>query len=503
MKFPRASGILLHITSLPSPFGIGDLGPKAYEFIDFLVRAKQRYWQILSIGQTGYGNSPYSCYSAFAGNIYLISPQALVADGLLPESAAAEWHNSMYERVDYDRAIRFKLQLLRRSFEAFRETTDEVLIGEFHNFCEANGFWLEDYTLYRAISLANDHAHWTKWGDKLKHREPEALAAKRNELDDDVFAEKFYQFIFFRQWNTLKKYANENDVIIIGDIPIYVTDDSCDVWCNQDQFKLDENGKPAVVAGVPPDAFSRTGQLWGSPIYDWARMRDDGFRWWTDRVRFNLAMFDLVRIDHFIGLTRAWEVPAGDKTAVNGQWIPVPGRDLLLTLQYALGSLAVIAEDLGEVTPAVEDLRDSFGIPGMRILQFAFGSDSKNPHMPHNYIQNSVVYTGTHDNETVVGWYKARKKQKRAQPLDITLEHCLNYLKSDGRNINWDFISAAIASVADIAIMPMQDILGLDNRSRMNTPATTKDNWSWRYKDSDLAEATASRLAELNKLYGR
>lgn len=504
MKFLRASGVLLHITSLPSEFGIGDLGPKAFEFVDFLTRAKQKYWQILPVGQTGYGNSPYSCYSAFAGNIYLISPEKLVEDGFLsePEAVATGFPDST-DKVDYGRAIDFKTRLLRSAFETFRQTADETVIGDFHHFCNTNAFWLEDYSLYRAISLANNHAQWTEWDENLKNREPEALENKRRELDDEVFAQKFYQFTFFRQWNALKKYANEKGISIIGDIPIYVTSDSCDVWCNQTQFKLNDYGRPAVVAGVPPDAFSNTGQLWGFPIYDWDKMRNEGFSWWVERIKFNLAMFDIARIDHFIGFTRAWEVPAADKTAVNGQWVAVPGRDLFSTLNHVLGGLPLIAEDLGEVTPEVEDLRDSFGLPGMRILQFAFGGDAKNLHMPHNYIQNSVVYTGTHDNDTVVGWYKARKKGKRGQPPDTTLEHCLKYLRSDGKNIHWDFITAALASVADTAIIPMQDVLGLDNTARMNLPASMDENWVWRCVESDLSEESASRLAELNDLYGR
>ncbi len=389
------------------------------------------------------------------------------------------------------------------AFESFRQTTDESPIVEFHHFCSANAFWLEDYSLYRAISLSNDHSQWTGWEEGLKNREPEALERMRRELDDEVFAQKFYQFAFFRQWKGLKQYANEKGISIIGDIPIYVTADSCDVWCNQAKFKLDEDGKPKVVAGVPPDAFSNTGQLWGSPIYDWDKMRNEGFRWWAARIKFNIAMFDIARIDHFIGLTRAWEVPAEDETAVNGKWVDVPGGDLFSTLNYALGNLPLIAEDLGEVTPEVEALRDSFGLPGMRILQFAFGSDAKNLHMPHNYTQNSVVYTGTHDNDTIVGWYKARKKRKRGQPQDATLEHCLKYLRSDGKHIHWDFITAALASVADIAIIPMQDVLGLDNRARMNLPASMGENWVWRCSENDLSNENASKLAELNDLFNR
>ncbi len=393
--------------------------------------------------------------------------------------------------------------MLKQAFQKFRNTSDETLIGEFHRFCDANGFWLEDYSLYRAISLANDQAQWTDWDEALKDREPEALNNSRIVLDDEVFAQKFYQFIFFRQWRLLRRYANERGIAIIGDIPIYLTGDSFDVWCNQSQFKLDNEGKPTVVAGVPPDAFSQTGQLWGFPIYDWDKMREIGFGWWIERARFNLSMFDIIRIDHFIGFTRAWEVPFEDETAANGQWISVPGRDLFLTFRHTFGEVPLIAEDLGELTPEVEDLRDSFGVPGMCVLQFAFGADAKNPHLPHNYIQNSVVYTGTHDNDTVVGWYKARKKRKSGQPSPAALDHCLKYLTSDGSGIHWEFIRAALSSVSDIAIVPLQDVLGLDNKARMNVPATSNGNWSWRYRDGDLTAAIASKLTEMNELYGR
>jgi len=524
MKFPRASGILLHITSLPSPFRIGDFGPKAFEFVDFLVRAKQSYWQILPLGQTGYGNSPYGCYSAFAGNIYLISPEKLVNDGLLSEPSAvaggltsssdrpdvtkdkfppSATADSSDRRVDYGGAIDFKLPLFKKAFEAFRQTTDESLIDGFHKFCDENVFWLDDYSLFQALRLRNHYAAWTDWDDGLKFRRPDALEIARKELGDEVFAQKFYQFVFFKQWYELKEYANFKNVKIIGDIPIYLTTDSCDVWCNQDQFKLNGNGQPSVVAGVPPDAFSSTGQLWGSPIYDWDKMRNGGFKWWIERVRFNLAMFDIARIDHFIGFIRAWEVPGGDATAENGKWVSVPGHDLVLTLEYALGDLPLIAEDLGSVTREVEHLRDTFEIPGMRVLQFAFGGDVRNTHMPHNYIQNSVACTGTHDSDTVVGWYNARKRKKRGQPMDAALEHCLKYLGTGSKEIHWDFIKTAIASVADIAIIPMQDLLGLDNSARMNLPASMGENWVWRCRESDFSYEIADRLSELSGMFGR
>ena len=501
MKFPRASGILLHITSLPSAFGIGDFGPKAFEFVDILVKAKQKYWQILPLGQTGYGNSPYQCYSAHAGNIYLISLEKLVDDGFLQAADLEGFVQSAADKVDFETSVGFKLPLLKKAFDAFRQTSDEQVIAEFHSFCDTNGYWLEDYVLFQALRSANDDEPWLEWDDPLKLRNPEALEKAKHELKDEIFAQKFYQFAFFRQWFALKAYANNKGISIIGDIPIYVALDSSDVWCGQDQFKLNEDGSPSVVAGVPPDYFSKTGQLWGNPIYDWEKMRAVGFGWWTSRLRFNLSLFDIARLDHFIGFTRAWEVPGKDKTAEHGQWVSVPGHDLFSTLRYAHGDLSLLAEDLGDLTLEVENLRDSFGLPGMRILQFAFGGDARNLHLPHNYVQNSVVYTGTHDNDTVVGWLKAKKKVKN--DADTSVEHCSKYMRIDAKEIHWEFIRTVLASVADIAIIPMQDVLGLDNKARMNVPATTDGNWSWRYTDGDLTDAIASRLAELNELYAR
>ncbi len=518
MKFPRGSGILLHITSLPSPFGIGDFGDAAYRFVDYLESAGQKYWQILPLGQTGYGNSPYGCYSAFAGNVYLISPERLARYGFLSEPGAVatgvferikdkgerineESVSPAADKVDYGKAIDFKNDLLVKAFEKFKQTSDDTLISDFHRFCDENAFWLEDYSLFQAVKLKNNYASWTNWDEGLKLRRPDALNAAHRELDDETFAQKFYQFVFFKQWHELKSYANEKGIQIIGDIPIYLTSDSCDVWCNQDQFKLDGEGKPTVVAGVPPDSFSTTGQLWGSPIYDWEKMRSGGFKWWTERIKFNLSMFDIARIDHFIGLTRAWEVPAKDKTAENGEWVFVPGQELFSTLRYVLGDFALIAEDLGEVTQEVERLRDDFGLPGMRILQFAFGGDSNNLHMPHNFIRNAVVYTGTHDSDTVVGWYKARARKRKNQSGEA--DHCRRYLQSNGKEIHWDFIQAALGSVADIAIVPMQDLLGLDNSARMNTPGSMDENWSWRAKESDFREDVAGKLREMTQLFNR
>lgn len=503
MKFKRGSGLLHHITSLPSRFGIGDLGPAAFEFVDTLAEAGQKYWQILPLGQTGYGNSPYACYSAFAGNIYLISPESLAARGFLSDEELSDPPEFPEDAVEFGSAVEFKQRSLQQAFENFRSTDDETVAAEFHAFCDGNNWWLEDYAFFQAYREANEFRVWNEWDEDIKLREPSAMTKAKEELDEEMFAQKFYQFAFFDQWSKLHEYANEKGISIIGDVPIYVAFDSADVWCNQNLFKLDEDGLPKVVAGVPPDYFSKTGQLWGNPIYDWDEMRGDGFRWWTERIRFNLKMFDIVRVDHFIGFGRAWEVPGADKTAENGEWVEVPGGELFASLQNSLGEMPLIAEDLGEMTPAVERLRDNNKIPGMRILQFAFGGDAGNLHLPHNYDKSSVVYTGTHDNDTTVGWFKNIKKKKRGQPPNAAYTHCLEYLRTSGKEINWEMIREALASVAAIAVIPTQDVIGLDNKARMNLPASTGTNWAWRMKPDALSEKMIERLRELAAFYAR
>lgn len=506
MKFPRAAGILLHPTSLPSKFGIGDFGTEAFEFVDFLVKAKQKYWQILPLGQTGYGDSPYQCFSAFAGNLNLISPEKLVEDGFLREEDLADLPKFSDTKVDFGGVVEFKTPLLRKAFEIFRKTSDIKIVEAFHLFCDENAFWLEDYALFRAIKFSQDQVSWQEWETGLKLRDRETLEEAKRELDDDIFAQKFYQFAFFSQWNAVKKYANENGVKIIGDVPIFVALDSADVWCNPTQFKLNEDGSPKVVAGVPPDYFSKTGQLWGNPIYNWDVMRAEGFKWWVDRVRHTLKTVDIIRVDHFRGFAASWEVPGGDKTAERGEWVNVPGKDLFNTLRWVFGDLPILAEDLGVITPDVEELRDGFGFPGMRILQFAWGGDTKNIDLPHNYIQNCCVYTGTHDNDTTVGWFesKAGKGSSRDEKqINKERDFCLEYLQSEGKEIHWDFIRAVLASVANTAIVPMQDLLGLGNDARMNLPATTSGNWQWRCSKEDFSDEITERLADITELYGR
>ena len=495
MNFPRASGILLHPTSLPGRFGIGDLGDEAYKFVDFLVSARQTYWQILPLSPTGYGDSPYSSDSAFAGNMLLISPERLVDDGLLERNHIEQKPDFPTAHVDFGWVYEWKNWILPAAFEKFRAVENHDLSGEFEIFSRENAWWLDDFALYRAVKSAQYQKPWFEWDGPLKLRGADALESAKRNLSAAIEAEKFYQFLFFRQWLAVKSYANANGIRIIGDVPIFVALDSVDVWCNQSKFRLNADGSPQVVSGVPPDFFSSTGQRWGNPIYNWDAMREDGFDWWIARMAFALTSVDIVRIDHFIGFARMWEVPAGDKTAENGTWAEVPGGELLAALKNALGDLPFIAEDLGAMTPEVEHLRDTFGIPGMRILQYGFGGNPHDFHLPHNYVRNCVAYTGTHDNETAAGWYKSADKNQRAL--------CRKYLRSNGRSVHWDMIAACFQSVADTAITPAQDILGLGNNARMNIPAGNGPNWQWRLRDADLDGSIVDKLREMTEIYGR
>lgn len=506
MNFPRASGILLHPTSLPSNYGIGDLGEEAYRFVDFLEAAKQTYWQILPLGPTGYGDSPYQSFSAFGGNTNLISPEILVEEQLLTEDEINDRPDFPRDRVDFGAVIDWKNNLLRKAYERFRLTTSVNLRGSFETFTQQVAEWLDDYALFRAIKQTQGQKLWLEWDEPLKMRDEEALLEARENLLEEIQAQKFYQFLFFKQWTRVKNYANGKGIKIIGDVPIFISLDSADVWRNPKQFKLNEDLTPKVVAGVPPDYFSKTGQLWGNPIYDWDHMRSDGFDWWTRRVKFTLKTVDILRIDHFRGFAASWEVPGGDNTAENGRWVNVPGRELFRTLKQKLGELPVMAEDLGVITPDVEELRDDFEFPGMRILQFAFGGDTQNIDLPHNYIKNCVAYTGTHDNDTTVGWFHSQVGAGSTRDQsEISREHdfCLQYLASDGAEIHWDFIRHVWASVANTAVTPMQDVLGLGNSARMNLPASSQGNWGWRFEKENLTDDIAKRLKHLTELYGR
>jgi 4-alpha-glucanotransferase len=506
MTFARASGILLHPTSLPGPHGIGDLGNEAYRFADFLTASGQTLWQVLPLGPTGYGDSPYACYSAFAGNTLLISPEQLVKENLISETDLATLPPIAEGAVDFAAAHQRKDAILSKAFANYQRTTNADFNSEFEIFAEQNALWLEEYALFRALKTAHDGKPWYEWESEFVERTPAALARAKTELHDQIEEQKFSQFIFCKQWSELKSYCNSRGIQIVGDIPIFVAHDSADVWTHPEQFKLNADGSRIVVAGVPPDYFSETGQYWGNPLFDWDRMRSDGFKWWIERVRAALKTVDIARIDHFRGFAACWEIPGGDKTAERGSWVEAPGRELFTAIKDALGELPIIAEDLGVITPDVEKLRDDFGFPGMRILQFAFSSDTKNIDLPHNYHRNVVVYTGTHDNDTTVGWFNSSAGEgstRSADQIERERQFCLKYLQTEGSEIQWDFIRAVFASVANTAIVPMQDVLGLGTEARMNLPNSSQGNWLWRFQTADLSEDLSARLRGLTELYGR
>lgn len=495
MRFPRASGILLHPTSLPGRFGIGDLGDAAFRLVDWLVEAGQTYWQVLPLNLTGWGGSPYSTVSAFAGNVLLISPEKLAEDGLIDAETVDNHPKFGDEKVDFGAVEGWKYTLLANAFERFTAGGAAELRLAFETFTRENAWWLDDFALFITLKNSNEHKPWLEWAEPLRTRNIDALDRACSQFAREIDEQKFSQFLFFRQWDELKRYANEQGLRILGDIPIFVAHDSADVWCNQKLFKLNADGGSKVVAGVPPDYFSATGQLWGNPIYDWQAMKADDFSWWTARVAFTLKLVDLARLDHFIGFAHNWEVPAGERTAVNGKWVDVPGDELFATLERRLGDLPMIVEDLGAVTAEVEKLRDAFGFPGMRILQNAFGGDAANRDLPHNYVRNCVAYTGTHDNDTTPGWFgRIPKNVKR---------HCRKYLNSSGRDIAWDMMRSVWSSVAHTAIAPMQDVLSLGSEARMNTPATGEGNWGWRLGEGEFTDDRVERLREMTELFGR
>ncbi len=509
MTFQRASGILLHPTSLPSKFGIGDLGETAYQFIEFLSRSGQKLWQVLPLGPTGYGNSPYMSFSAIAGSPYLISPELLAKQHLLKEEDWADIPDFDCDRVDFKTVMPYKRKLLEMAFERFKQGYvdqdpqhhhDLYLIQEqFKKFCYEEADWLEDYVLFMALHEQNTEILWNNWETAIARREPQALQQKLEELHDQIEFQRFVQFIFFDQWLKLKQYANMRSIQIIGDIPIYVSHNSADVWANPKNFALDpETYEVTQMAGVPPDYFSATGQLWGNPVYNWEYLQETHFAWWIDRFRFLNRYVDIIRIDHFRGFEAFWQVPAGEETAMNGEWQVAPGTELFTKLNEVMGELPILAEDLGVITPEVDKLRDDFGFPGMRVLMFAFGGVSDNFHLPHNYVRNSAVYTGTHDNDTAVGWWQRAGKYEK----ELFYKYIVGF--AAGEPINWVLIRMAMAAVSVIAIVPLQDVLGLDNSARMNTPSTATGNWGWRYRDPDLLNQDLSdQLLEITQLYSR
>jgi 4-alpha-glucanotransferase len=506
MRFERTSGILLHPTSLPGRFGIGDFGREAYRFVDWLAAAGQAFWQIMPLGPTGYGDSPYSSFSAFAGNTNLVSPEQLVESGLLAESDVQTAPDSDAARVDYGKVIDYKRALLERAFVNFRGKlkADESLRGDYEGFRDFASAWLEDWALFAALKDEHAGESWHKWDSGLARRDATALESARAKFAEQIEAHKFFQYVFFRQWLKLKRYANERGVRVIGDMPIFVAHNSADVWARPQLFKLNTDGSPRAVAGVPPDAFSETGQLWGNPLYDWDKMREDGFSWWVGRVRETLKIVDVIRLDHFRGFAAYWEVPAEHETAEHGRWVTAPGRDVFNAMKSALdGDLPILAEDLGTITPDVHALRDEFNFPGMRVLQFAFGGDPHDTHLPHEYVRNTVAYTGTHDNDTVAGWFAQRSREDASEGEKRERALCLKYLGADGREINWDFIRAAQMSVAVLSIAQLQDVLGLSSDARMNTPASAEGNWAWRLGEGALNDELAARLRETTAIYGR
>ena len=494
MSFKRSSGILLHPTSFPSRFGIGDLGGSAYRFIDFLERSGQKLWQVLPLGPTGYGNSPYMCFSAIAGNPMLISPDLLLEQGLLTESDFASLPNFAHNFSDFDRVIPYKTEIFQLAYSRFKDTKNQ----DFSEFCATQSLWLNDFALFMTILETYDFQPWHTWDSAIAQREPKALGQHTETLKEQIGFHKFLQFQFFSQWSKLRSYANAKEVLIIGDIPIYVAHNSADVWANPQIFELHpETFEPALMAGVPPDYFSETGQLWGNPVYNWETLKEDNFGWWIGRFKFMLQYVDIIRIDHFRGFEAFWQIPAGAETAMHGNWQLAPGKELFTTLKEILGNLPILAEDLGVITPEVEALRDNFEFPGMRILLFAFGGDSSNIYLPHHYVKNSMVYTGTHDNDTAVGWWKRAHEGEKAL--------LAKYVGVDEvKEVHWLLIRMALASVSDLAVIPLQDIFGLDNTARMNMPGTATGNWAWRYASEDLlTDALSDRLGYLTHLYSR
>lgn len=498
MRFPRSSGVLLHPTSFPGRYGIGDLGPHAYTFIDFLVESKQSLWQVLPLGPTGYGDSPYQCFSAFAGNPLLLSPDRLAADGYLPSSALETVPHFPVSRTDYGAVIDYKEQLLRQAFGHYRRAGSAEQQTAFEAFCAENESWLDDFALFMAVKGHHVQQHggvWNTWPEEIAQRTPAGMEKWRQKVREDVQYHKFLQFLFFEQWLALKRYANERGVRVIGDVPIFVAFDSADVWANPDLFFLEDDGSPSVVAGVPPDYFSETGQRWGNPLYRWERMAQDEYGWWTRRMEMSLTMVDVIRIDHFRGFEAYWEIPASESTAMVGQWVQGPGADVFQAIRDHLGELPIIAEDLGVITPEVEALRDRFDFPGMKILQFAFGGTQNSDFLPHTFAKNCVVYTGTHDNETTRGWYLNASDEEK--------DHVRRYVARSGDDIAWDMIRLALASVADMAVIPMQDLMDLGNEARMNFPSKESGNWQWRYTKNMLSYVITYRLREMAELYGR
>jgi 4-alpha-glucanotransferase len=510
MRFPRSAGVLLHPTSLPGQYGIGELGSQALRFAAYLQEAGIKIWQVLPLNPTGYGDSPYQSLSAFAGNPLLIGLENLVAEGWLDQQSLQSLPDFPEGRVDFSLVIPWKFAMLRKAaFKFFGAATAEQKV-EFESFAAEKRSWLDDYALFMAAKDAHQGRVWTEWEPALAGRRPGALAKWSAELSSEIAAYKFWQFVFFRHWNAVRQDCSQRGIRIMGDIPIYAAHDSADVWAHPEMFWLDEKGNPLKVSGVPPDYFSATGQLWGNPIYRWDAMKAPGYRWWIERLRASLKMFDMVRLDHFRGFEAYWEIPAGEPTAMHGKWVKGPGAELFQALTDALGPLPIVAENLGVITPEVEAIRKQFGYPGMAILQFAFSTDPQAPTFrPHNYEQELVAYTGGHDNDTMFGWWRSGVAQSTRTQGDVKKEYAdaRNYFGVSAdeldREVNWIFIREVMKSVANTVLFPMQDVVGLGSEARMNTPGTLGGNWTWRLSPESLRAADHRRLKLFADIYER
>jgi len=494
MSFSRAAGILLHPSSLPSRGGVGDFGPAAYKFVDFLASARQGLWQVLPLGPLGYGNSPYSSTSAFAGNPLLISLERLADHGWI-DRAKVDGLPCPDGPVQYDKVFGQKMPLLFEAARSFLRTASPEASRSFESFRAGNSWWLDDFVLFDALRARQKLDCWNRWPQPLAHRDPDALAAARAELSDDIRVRSAVQFAFFEQWRALRRYCAEREVRIVGDVAIFVNHDSADVWTHPELFRLNENREPEVVAGVPPDFFSKTGQRWGNPLYRWDVMKERGYEWWIQRLRWATQNCDYIRLDHFRGFDQFWEIPASDPTAVNGQWVDGPRDDLFVKLREALGGLPFFAEDLGYITPEVHALRDRLQIPGMAVLQFGFGDEGAHMYLPHR-AQGKVIYTGTHDNDTVAGWWNSGAAEHEKRNAEA-------YVGRSEDGIHWAFIRAAQCSSANLSIVPLQDVLGLGSEARMNTPSLHGGNWRWRFREGQLNGDLAAKLAHLAELSDR
>ncbi len=495
MKFLRSSGILLHPTSLPGPYGIGDLGPEAYRWIEFLANSGIGLWQILPLGPTGYGDSPYQSFSAFAGNVYLISPDLLIKDGLINSDEKNNFPSFSKKKVDYEKVKKWKDVILKRAFDKFNQKKHSKLATNFRDFISDNAFWLDDFALFMAIKKDQKSHAWNQWPSGLRYRNPSELNKFRKGYIKEINQIKFEQFLFINQWQDLYDYTQSKNIKIIGDIPFFVSYDSADVWTNPNLFKLTREFESDVVAGVPPDYFSPTGQLWGNPLYDWENHRRTKYEWWIKRIQYILKMVNIIRLDHFRGFAGFWEIPAKATTAEKGKWAKGPGKPLFAAFEKTLADLPFIAEDLGLISSDVIELRNQLNLPGMKNLQFAFGENALNPFLPHNYSENCVAYTGTHDNNTAKGWFLS-------SPKEIN-NFCKKYLCTDGRNIAWDMIRAVWSSVAVFALAPMQDFLELGSEARMNYPGRVGGNWAWRIIKKSLTPTFSKKIKDLNQLYDR